>query len=175
MFERFTKEARAAVIAAQVVALETGAARIDTRHLLVALAEVPGPARTALEASGVRTDRLALVCRGDLGAGGIDADALASLGIDLEEVRRQADATFGPNALDGTGPTPKGHIPFDRSAKKALQLALREAIRLNQRSITEGTILLGILRADNAGRRALEQTGADLSAVRGAVESAQAA
>lgn len=175
MFERFSQEARAAVMAAQVVARETGTTRIDTRHILVALAEAAGPAKAALEASGVRTDGLALACRDELRSGGLDADALASLGIDLEEVRLQADATFGPNALDGTGPAPKGHIPFDRSAKKALELALRETIRLKQRSITGGTILLGILRAESPGRRVLERAGADLSTVRDAVESAKAA
>lgn len=39
MFERFTREARAAVTAAQQVARDAGAREIDTRHVLVALLE----------------------------------------------------------------------------------------------------------------------------------------
>ena len=174
MFERFSKEARAAVIAAQEVALELGSPRIDTRHLLVALAEAAGPARTALEASASRPDELAAECRRELQTGGMDADALASLGIDLDQVRQKADTTFGTGALDGTRPRRTSRIAFDRGAKKALELALREAIRLNRRSIDSGALLLGLLRADNPARRVLERSGADLTAVRGAVEAGQA-
>ena len=42
MFERFTKEARATVIAAQHVARDAGSRTVDTRHVLVALAESTG-------------------------------------------------------------------------------------------------------------------------------------
>ena len=49
MFERFTKDARSAVVGTQEVARETGSRSIDTRHLLVVLAENPGPVSRALQ------------------------------------------------------------------------------------------------------------------------------
>lgn len=42
--------------------------------------------------------------------------------------------------------TRRGHIPFAPDAKKTLQLALREALRLGSRRIEAEHILLGILR-----------------------------
>jgi ATP-dependent Clp protease ATP-binding subunit ClpA len=39
-----------------------------------------------------------------------------------------------------------GHLPFGRRAKKALELSLREAVRLKHREIATGHLLLGLLR-----------------------------
>ena len=48
----------------------------------------------------------------------------------------------------------RGHIPFDRAAKKALELALREALRLQHNYIGTEHILLGMLHAGGpAGAR----------------------
>ncbi len=44
----------------------------------------------------------------------------------------QAEAVFGPDALERAARAPGGHIPFTPDAKKALELALSEAIRLKQ-------------------------------------------
>jgi ATP-dependent Clp protease ATP-binding subunit ClpA len=99
----------------------------------------------------------------------LDAGALATLGIDLDEVRRATEASFGPGALDarGRGTARSGHIPFGRSAKKALELGLREAVRLKQHHIGTGHLLLGLLR-DGGGpaARALTGAGVDLAALR---------
>jgi ATP-dependent Clp protease ATP-binding subunit ClpA len=170
MFERFTKEARAAVVGAQQVARDTGSASIDTRHLLVVLAEDPGPVRRALREAGADVDALAAKGRADLRAGGLDGEALAALGIDLDAVRRQADAVFGADALQRAGRAPGGHIPFTPDAKKALALALREAIRLDQKSIHTGHLLLGILRAESPGRALLVRAGVDTDVLREALE-----
>lgn len=170
MFERFTKEARTAVIDAQLVARDAGSRTIDTRHVLVALAESTGPASRALGAVGVDRDGLAARVRDDLRAGGLDADALAALGIDLDAVRDRADAVFGPGALETAARSPR-HVPFGSDAKKALQLALREAIRLGHRTIDGGHLLLGMLRLDCPAREALTHAGVDLEALRRALES----
>jgi ATP-dependent Clp protease ATP-binding subunit ClpA len=170
MFERFTKEARAAVVGAQGVARDTGSRSIDTRHLLVALVEDRGPVHRALREAGADAEAVAEKARADLRAGGIDGDALAGIGIDLDAVRRQADAVFGPDALERAGRAPGGHIPFTPEAKKALELALREAIRLKQRSIHPAHLLLGILRAQSSGRALLLQAGVDTDALRSALE-----
>ncbi len=180
MFERFSKDARAVVVEAQTVARQVGTSSIDTRHLLVAVAEAPGPALDALRAAGLDPAAVAVDARSDLTSGGLDAEALASLGIDLDSVRRQADATFGTGALERGGRKHrKGHIPFTPDAKKALELALREAIRLADTGIDGGHLLLGILRADcPAGRvleAALHDAGTDVPALRTAVEEQRTA
>jgi ATP-dependent Clp protease ATP-binding subunit ClpA len=171
MFERFSKEARAAVVEAQQVARSTASRSIDSRHVLVALAEADGPASRALHAVGVDPRAVAVSLRDDLRAGGLDAEALTSLGVDLGAVRERTDAVFGEGALDRVGrKTPKGHIPFTADAKKALELALREAIRLKDTGIQGGHLLLGIVRADSPAARALQAAGVDVAALRSAVE-----
>ena len=79
---------------------------------------------------GLDPVRLAHDLRTELGSGELDAGALASVGIDLEAVSASADEVFGRGALDQARRSPtKGHIPFTADAKKALELALREAVR----------------------------------------------
>ncbi len=114
MFERFTKLARTVVVHAQEIARERRSPTIGPEHLLLALFVVPeGLAATILVRLQVdRADVEADLVRG----GPFDAEGLATLGIDLEEVRRQAEETFGPGALDRTraarGHWRGGHIPF---------------------------------------------------------------
>lgn len=170
MFERFTSQARAVVVGAQQVARDTGSRSIDTRHLLVVLTEEQGPVQRALREVGADVEALAARSRADLRAGGLDGDALAALGIDLDAVRRQADAVFGAGALERAARAPGGHIPFAPDAKKSLELALREAIRLKHKGIDAGHLLLGILRADSPGRALLERAGVDTDVLRTALE-----
>jgi ATP-dependent Clp protease ATP-binding subunit ClpA len=170
MFERFTREARSAVVAAQQVARETDGRRVDSRHLLVATVETSPLVRTALTAAGLAPESLTAAARAELGAGSLDGEALASLGIDLEAVRREADASFGPGALDRAGRRSHKHIPFAPDAKKALELTLREALRLGQRSIRSEHLVLGILRSDSPGRSVLLTRGVDGDVLRLALE-----
>lgn len=180
MFERFTQDARDAVVAAQAVARAESARSIDSRHLLIAMVETPGPAATALTEVGVDPAAFAASLRSEGTTGGLDADALASVGIDLEAVRQRADVVFGEGALDRGGRRPaKGHIPFTRDAKKALELALREAIRLSRNRIDSAMLLLGILRstgspAQRALQRTLTEHGSSVVALRAAVEESEA-
>lgn len=170
MFERFTKEARAAVVGAQEVARDTASRVIDTRHLLIALVEDAGPVQRALQATGADVEAVAARARADMRIGGIDADALAGIGIDLDAVRRRTDAAFGPGALERTGRKSGRHIPFTPEAKKSLELALREAIRLKQKSIRSGHLMLGILRAQSLGGALLLRAGVDIQELRTALE-----
>jgi len=178
MFEQFTKEARGVVVDAQTVARSLHTRTIDTRHLVVALCESDGgTARAALEAVGVSPAALAGAVRADLASTGLDADALAAVGIDLEEVRRTTDATFGAGALEGVAGRGRGarkHIPFTPDAKKTLELSLREAIRLGSKGINSGHLLLGILRSRTPAtpvvEEALRTAGVDAPALRTAAE-----
>jgi ATP-dependent Clp protease ATP-binding subunit ClpA len=147
MFERFTKAARLAVEDAVYVARRSGAAEVRPDHVLSALvADEESAAARAVAHSGATgrdlveaLDRL----RSRL-ADGLDADdveALAVLGIDLEDVVRRIDD------LGGRPTSPRGHVPFSRGSKKALELSLREAIRLGDGYIGTEHLLLGLVRA----------------------------
>jgi ATP-dependent Clp protease ATP-binding subunit ClpA len=146
VFDRFTELAKRAVVAAQDAALSMGHDFIGTGHLLLGLAQTAGPAGEALIAHGVELrparEKIAqtLADAGIAATGGQPAkDALASIGIDVAEIQRRADDTFGPGAFRFPRP------PFTRRAKRALQIGLREANALNDQHIDTGHLLLGLL------------------------------
>ncbi|GAB2504437.1 Clp protease N-terminal domain-containing protein [Promicromonospora xylanilytica] len=179
MFERFTKDARSAVVDAQLVARAAHSDQIDSRHLLVALAERAGPARSALSDGGLDVTELVARTRERIEAGdALDPEALAAVGIDLDEVTRRTEATFGEGALSRAGRVLRGrrkHLPFTADAKKSLELALREAIRLGSREIHGGHLLLGLTRAESPARSVLTGAGADLDRIRRLAEGASEA
>jgi len=185
MFERFTADARAVVIDAQGIARQAQATAIDVGHVLQAVAAQDGPAAgpgaRGLAAVGVTVPELRAALA-DVGAGdGLDRDALRAVGVDLDAVGAAADRAFGPDALrravaGGRMRRPAGHIPFTRDAKKLLELSLREAIHLSDKTIDSGHILRGILRmGDTPTRRALVRVlgahGADLAALQAALDA----
>jgi ATP-dependent Clp protease ATP-binding subunit ClpA len=156
MFERFTTKARDTVIGAQDVARRCDAAAIGSEHLLAALYEQRGNlALTVLDALSVKREEVDAELE-RIRTGGVatpsDAEALATLGIDLDEVRRQVEEAFGPGALDRTRSGlgrrwgwRRGHLPFGKDAKKVMNLALREALLLKHNYIGCEHILLGML------------------------------
>jgi ATP-dependent Clp protease ATP-binding subunit ClpA len=172
MFERFTDKARQVVVLAQEQSRGRRADAIRTEHLLLALYRVPGNlALTVLEGHSVRREDVEADVDALRPHGPADAEALAALGIDLDEVRRSVEETFGPGALDRTragrrGRWFAGHIPFDRGAKKVLELALREARRLGHDYIGCEHILLGLLHAEGAAQTILLARGARLDTSR---------
>ena len=151
MIERFTTAARQTVVGAQDEARQLHHNWVGTEHLLLALLAQEGTASAAVLARhGLTHDSAAESVAAYLGGDALDADALTTLGIDLDAVRSSVEATFGPGALDRSGPRtgdePGGRIPFNGRAKKVLELSLREAIALKSRSITDAHIALGLLR-----------------------------
>lgn len=179
MFERFTAAARLAVVYAQDVANQLHSSHVDTQHLLVALIEAHGTLSDTLRAAGLDPGDVAGRARAAItAADALDGAALASLGIDLEAVRASTDRWFGKGSLDAAArprrSSPKGHVPFTADAKKALELSLREAIRLKQKSIDPRHLLLGILRAESPGGRVLAgaaaEAGLELPVLRLALE-----
>lgn len=176
MFERFTRDAREAVVSAQAVAVRLGHDHIGTEHLVLALAQAPVDTPT-LDALGIT----AASCEQQLlritGGNGLDGDAMRAVGIDLDEITRRTEAQFGPGALDpdeGAGSwrrrrSRRTHLPFSTEAKQALEFALREALSLQDKEITSNHVLLGTLRAGGLGLRILEAQGASAERVRAAV------
>ncbi|MEY2534116.1 MAG: hypothetical protein QOF29_2026 [bacterium] len=129
MFERFTDDARAVVVAAQAEARALGHGWIGTEHLLLGMLADP-EARAARPLARWEVD--AGWARGEVErrlAGGkpdLDADAPAAVGIDLDEVRDRVERTFGRRALArrrrGRGMV-RATVPFTPRARKVLELA----------------------------------------------------
>jgi ATP-dependent Clp protease ATP-binding subunit ClpA len=169
MFERFTQEARDVVVGAQAEARALRHGRVGTEHLLLGMLAAPGStAARVLAGHGVTHDIAVAAVRGNAAADDLDADALSSLGIDLDAVRDRVEEAFGPGALDGPrGRRTGGHVPFSPRAKKVLELSLREAIALKSRTITDGHIALGLIReGQGLAMKLLHDRGVDLPALR---------
>ena len=153
MFERFTESARAVVVDAQAEARGLGDNFIGCEHLLIAVAAAPdGAARTALRSTGVTPESLRSAVE-EVVRAGPDAAALATIGIDLEEVRRRVEGAFGPGALNRRRSGRRGcsgddgRMPFTPRSKRALEQSLRAAVARGDRHIGSEHILLGILEA----------------------------
>jgi len=168
MFERFTAEARQVVVGAQLEARQLHSGHIGTEHLLLALLAQAGTRTSAvLSRHGLTHDGAADSIRTYVGGDDLDAEALRDVGIDLAAVRETVEATFGPGALDAGRPSPRGHIPFTPRAKKVLELSLREAIALKQKSIGDGHIALGLLReGEGLAMKVLADRGVDTGSLR---------
>lgn len=153
MFERFTRDARNAVVAAQDAARELGHEWVGCEHLLLGLASQTGtPAADALASLGLGPDRLRAMVVEVVGPcpDQPDSEALGVLGIDLEEVRRRAELAFGKNALERTRAGRRlagrgGAIPFTARAKKALELALHVALHRGDNGIGGEHVLAGVI------------------------------
>ena len=153
MFERFTGQARQSVQLAQDEARRLRASHIGPEHLLLGIAGVEGPggpgarvptgSLSTYSASGSRSSR--------------------TTGSTLMRWRRSASISSrcGPPPRPASArapwtrarpPAKPGHIPFSKEAKKVLELALREAMRLKSGEIGTGHLLLGLLRAGEGPR-----------------------
>ena len=165
MFERFTDQARQVVILAKGQATERGDDQIRPVHMLYGLAAADGVAARAL--AGLGADAAAV--ERELGRAGApagaspaapgrpdeqagDAEALAAIGIDLDEIKRRIEESFGPGALERVPLTPRGplnwtgRLPLNDQAKMTLALALKEARGLHHNYIGTEHVLLGLLR-----------------------------
>jgi len=180
MFERFSDEARAAVVAAESEAAGLHHGHIGTEHLLLGvLTTGPGArllAEYGVEAGPVREDVVQIVGRGD---DDIDRAALATLGIDFDAVRERVERSFGPGALSrracGRGLLSR-HIPFTPRAKKVLELTLREGLALGSRELRAEHLVLGLLREDEGiAARILRARGVAFEEVRARIAGRDAA
>jgi hypothetical protein len=91
--------------------------------------------------------------------------ALAALGVTAETHRPLILEHLGPGTASGSG-----HLPFTKEAKKALELSLREAIRLGHDYIGSEHVLLGLVRGKNAAVELLEKMGVSSDQVVAEVE-----
>jgi len=182
MFERFTPEARRIVTDGVEIAQHLHHDFLGTEHLLIALADTgPNIATRALLSCGfdparAREDLEQIVGPSPDDLGDADAAALRSIGVDLDEVRKSTEASFGLGALErrrrwhGRRRLRVCGLPFMPKAKQAIELALREALRLDQRSIGPEHVLLGLLRLDATSTQLLHAQRIDPRRLRSEVE-----
>lgn len=182
MAERFARDARAAIVLAEAEVRELGDDAIGPEHLLVGVLQSAGRDLAAL-CSGVGLTVEAV--RERLSEGGRaaltftdDAEALKSLGIDLNAVRDTVIRTFGTDVFDdalrrsGRRRRRRGQIPMDRAAKKALEYAQRAAAgnaAHRGRALECEHLLLGILRGGDPYAAALVGEYVDTERLRAAV------
>jgi ATP-dependent Clp protease ATP-binding subunit ClpA len=169
MLERFEPAARQALVDARNEAQRAGQEKVRCEHMLLGLLAEPGTAAEALTAAGLTlADLRARVPRGNQPAPvTLDADALASLGIDLDAVRRATDAAFGPGALDRVRVPGRKPTPVADDAKRTLAGALRQAQQQGQREIKSGHMLAAIIDQPRNGALALlSDAGVDIAALR---------
>jgi ATP-dependent Clp protease ATP-binding subunit ClpA len=176
MFERFTDPARQCVAGAQEEAFRMNSGYIGTQHLLISLAgESRGLGGRVLRELGLTADEL----RDDaqrIEPGAIDPDALATLGIDLEEVRRRVEETFGHGALSRGRAGCGDRVPFSRKAKKTLELALHCALDLGDNFIGSEHMLLGLVACgDGTAQRMLAERELDIERLETAIREAREA
>jgi ATP-dependent Clp protease ATP-binding subunit ClpA len=151
VFERFTADAREVVVSAQEEARALRHTWLGTEHLLLALFRCDSVASRVLASLEVGREGVLTEYRGLTGpcddplALPPDPEALATVGIDLDEVRRRVEEAFGPGALERTGAWQRsGSLRFTPRSKKVLELALREARALGHGYIGAEHILLGL-------------------------------
>ncbi|MGW3497677.1 Clp protease N-terminal domain-containing protein [Streptomyces sp. NPDC001020] len=95
---------------------------------------------------------------GLLGTEGTAVDALRAQGIDLGQARDTVVA-----ALPAHSDADPVLTPYDARAKKALELASRAALRLDDDGVGTGHVLLGLLEEEN-GAGVLSSLGVDAAA-----------
>ena len=105
MFDRFTELARRAVVASQDAALALGHDFIGTEHLLLGLAATAGTASEVLRENGVglaaareATVRLLRAAGVPAAVGQAAKESLASIGIDVAEIRSTSCSGCSPRA-----------------------------------------------------------------------------
>ena len=155
IFNRFAKEARECAEAAVEEARLLGHDSVGDEDLLLGILRADGGvASQALSSLGVTREAVREQSEELL------SDALSSIGISLEEARRSAGEAFEMRLPN------ERRIPFSPRAKKALEQALPEALRVGDNRLTPEHVLLGILRnGDGTAVRILSALGARPAAV----------
>jgi hypothetical protein len=134
MFERFTPDARAALVHAQHHARRLGHNFIGGEHILLSVVSADHPASAVLAAHGITPEYVEAKLRriglgrgagpGSGPLGSLDQEALASIGIDLEAVRARIEATFGPHAMAEADLVIQRRLKHRRGSREARRFRL---------------------------------------------------
>jgi ATP-dependent Clp protease ATP-binding subunit ClpA len=159
VLERLTPDTRAALDAAEREARRLGHDTVGSEHLLLALASSYVVARLDVDRDALRA---ALADEAEDAYG--DRDALALIGIDLDEVRRRVEELYGPGAFRANGARPRRSA----SVEQTLAAARREARAAGTRHVRPEHVLLGALASAVPGAGVLVANGITAREVRGA-------
>ncbi|WP_419994593.1 Clp protease N-terminal domain-containing protein [Streptomyces boninensis] len=143
-FERYTLRARQVVVEAQAAAQRYGHEQVRSEHLVLGLLQEPeGLAAKAMDAQGAAVAAVREAYEAEFGRATGEARQAGQAAGKAVPFRAAVEA-----------------VPFSGGAKKALQLALREALRLGHNYIGTEHLLLGILRDEGSdGARLLAGLG----------------
>ena len=178
MLERFTQSARGAVATAQEESRELRHGHIGTEHLLLGLLAAEGSvAHRVLTGRGVTAEKVRTHIERAVATPGKlltdeDAAALRTVGIDVEAVLARIEESFGADALRGPAPRRglfrrRGRSRLTPRARKMLELALREALRLGDKHIGTEHLLLGLIReGEGLAAKILVDEGVPLAGLR---------
>ncbi len=175
MMERFTDAARRAVRSAHGIARMEGAPAVGEEHVLAALlAQRDCTAVALLTGCGLGRERhqqLLGECREFRRRGGIgraEAEALRSLGIEVDEIVDRVEQIWGEGALQEPVPAParnrwkrgtaapaRPRLPWRPETKRMLETALRQALDLGCKHVGTEHLLLGLLIRDGVVREIL--------------------
>jgi ATP-dependent Clp protease ATP-binding subunit ClpA len=178
VFERFTAKARSSVMLARDEAKRLGLDAVGTEHLLLGILEEPTSvgaralSELGIPIADVRGSVESAADHGGQAFAPEEADALQSLGIDLDQVRRAVEETFGTGALDAVGATQpkKGRIRSTLRTRKAIESAFREAQSLGHHYIGTEHLVLGLIRDPRCtAASVIRGCGIDIDQVRPAV------
>jgi ATP-dependent Clp protease ATP-binding subunit ClpA len=190
MFERFDPDAREVLVRAQAEAHRLHHGWVGCEHLLLALTTDRGQARRTLNSYGVTHSSVDRAIDTLVRRGVTDADALASIGIDLGEVRARVDEVFGPGALDGVVVTKRrwrlsrrskrcgatrsarlvsaGQLPFTPRSKRCLEIAADTAA---PDLVEVGHLAIAVMsRTDTLADEISQQLDVDVAKLRAQLE-----
>ncbi len=161
MIERFLPQTRKLVALAAREARALGATSVGDEHFVLAvviemplLAMLPATPPPWLGTEVPSANDARALLRRDT------SDALAALGISLDEIESRVEATFGAGAWAEASTA--GRIRFSSEGKRALELALRRARRCRRKQVIVSDVLSGALEVDGRGRRLLSQLNVDV-------------
>lgn len=164
------RPAESYLLAGAELARRLGHDYVGTEHILSTLIRsADGAAARLLAQLGITTEHVqaALACwlEGATPAAGIDAGALAALGIDFETVRDRLEQTFGAGALERTRSACLGICP-------RLKLALAFAVdHAGERPLGDEHVLVGLVSVpDSVAARVLRGLGVRLETVEAALD-----
>lgn len=199
MFERFSTESRDVVARAFDLARGMGHSHVGVGHLLAALSRGCDSTAAVLAEHGLSVSALDPLIELDDGpaTAGLtqeDAEALRSLGIDLDHIRSSVEKYFGQGALDTTTSTAEParwwrrgarqyqnqpdsmsvHLPLTSGAKRSLELSPAQATRLGDNHVATAHVALGVIGSDDGlVTKVLTKLGTDTDTIRSGLETAR--
>jgi Clp amino terminal domain, pathogenicity island component len=112
-----------------------------------------------LRHGSVGTEHLLLALTAD---DGIARLALDGLGHDATDIHRRVESRLSPGDVES-----EGHLPFSPSAKRVLELTLREALKLGHNYIgTEHVVLALVVEGEGIATQVLREVGVDYDRLR---------